>query len=225
MKRIIIFVTSVSLILFFNTTCALEIANVIGPDGGYVFYDKGSYNFGWRYLQCSPYDFSTIRLKDIKDLREDSGKETIVKLALRSCSENNANWHKFGWEIPKQVDLEKLLECFSYGFTRFSPDYYYLAVNELYDDGRYWVCTATSEGIKNTGDFCSECGAPANSWVPEKDQPPNPANLKDSKGWEIVILHKNFENTMNGVVEEIEYKNIPDEDLPEIIRVRAIRRF
>jgi len=27
--------------------------------------------------------------------------------------------------------LKKMLECFSYGLTRFSPDFYYLAVNRL----------------------------------------------------------------------------------------------
>jgi hypothetical protein len=28
----------------------------IGPAGGYVFYDKGSYSDGWRYLEASPND-------------------------------------------------------------------------------------------------------------------------------------------------------------------------
>ena len=32
----------------------------IGPAGGYIFYDKGSYSDGWRYLEAAPedYDFS-----------------------------------------------------------------------------------------------------------------------------------------------------------------------
>jgi len=32
----------------------------IGPAGGYVFYDKGNYNDGWRYLEAAPssYDYS-----------------------------------------------------------------------------------------------------------------------------------------------------------------------
>ena len=29
----------------------------IGPAGGYVFYDKGSYSEGWRYLEASPKDW------------------------------------------------------------------------------------------------------------------------------------------------------------------------
>ncbi|HPO50913.1 MAG TPA: DUF1566 domain-containing protein [Spirochaetota bacterium] len=31
----------------------------IGPAGGYLFYDKGSYSDGWRYLECAPTDQST----------------------------------------------------------------------------------------------------------------------------------------------------------------------
>jgi hypothetical protein len=31
----------------------------IGPAGGYIFYDKGSYSDGWRYLEAAPSDQST----------------------------------------------------------------------------------------------------------------------------------------------------------------------
>jgi hypothetical protein len=30
-----------------------------GPAGGYIFYDKGSYSDGWRYLEAAPSDQST----------------------------------------------------------------------------------------------------------------------------------------------------------------------
>ena len=30
-----------------------------GPAGGLIFYDKGSYSDGWRYLEAAPYDQST----------------------------------------------------------------------------------------------------------------------------------------------------------------------
>jgi hypothetical protein len=29
-----------------------------GPAGGFVFYDKGSYTNGWRYMEAAPYDQS-----------------------------------------------------------------------------------------------------------------------------------------------------------------------
>ncbi len=30
-----------------------------GPAGGWVFYDKGSYSSGWRYMEAAPSDYST----------------------------------------------------------------------------------------------------------------------------------------------------------------------
>ena len=32
----------------------------IGPAGGYIFYDKGSYTNGWRYLEAAPADMKVI---------------------------------------------------------------------------------------------------------------------------------------------------------------------
>jgi len=209
MKKILMIIISISLIFMFNT-CALEIANVIGPDGGYVFYDKGNYNFGWRYIQCAPYDFGELKDVDQKSIDE----------ALRLCNENSAEWHKYGWEIPTEAHLKKMLECFSYGLTRFSPDYYYLSVNNLYDVGHWWICDG---GVKNSGMYCTDCGkdAPAmENWVTEKDAPPDSKNLKGSGEWDPVVFHKNFNEAMNGVVEKVD-KN----SLPEIIRLRPIRRF
>jgi len=209
MKKIFLIIISVSLIFLLNT-CALEIANVIGPDGGYVFYDKGNYNFGWRYIQCAPYDFGELKNVDQKSIED----------ALRLCNENSAEWHKFGWEIPTEAHLKKMLECFSYGLTRFSPDYYYLSVNDLYDVGHWWICDG---GVKNSGMYCTDCGKSApvmENWVTEKDVPPDSKNLKDSKTWDPIVFHKNFNDAMNGVVEKADNNN-----LPEIIRLRPIRRF
>ena len=218
MKKLFLIIISVSMIFLLNT-CALEIANVIGPDGGYVFYDKGNYNFGWRYIQCSPYDFGELKVKE--------GGVIDIEEALRLCNENSAEWHKYGWEIPTEAHLKKMLECFSYGLTRFSPDYYYLSVNNLYDVGHSWVCIDPKEpkehkaigGVVNTGDYCIECGVeapPKSGWITEKDAPPDPKNLTNS--WEVVVLHKNFDDAMNGLVEKAE-------TLSDVIRLRAIRRF
>jgi hypothetical protein len=39
--------------VFLLCSCVLE-GGVPGPAGGYVFYDKGGYSDGWRYLECAP---------------------------------------------------------------------------------------------------------------------------------------------------------------------------
>jgi len=228
MKKITIVLTIVGTILFFNT-CALEIANVLGPDGGYVFYDKKNYTFGWRYIQCAPHDFGELR-GDISTL---AGRETIVREALKKCNDNSADWHKYGWELPTEADIRKMLECFSYGLTRFSPDYYYLAVDNLYDAGRWWVCGACvgsgEDGIKNRGDFCSNCGEPpgaSNGWITEKNDPPNPDLLTAPSLWNVKIFHKDFSQELNGTIEEVtsDFSRFTSSG-SQSIRVRAIRRF
>ena len=52
----------------FVQALALTLANSyqvgeVGPSGGYVFYDKGSYfdNSGWRYLECAPANYEYNR--------------------------------------------------------------------------------------------------------------------------------------------------------------------
>ncbi|MDR1220775.1 MAG: hypothetical protein LBK73_14345 [Treponema sp.] len=44
-----------ALLLCSCPTIVLE-GGVPGPAGGYVFYDKGEYSDGWRYLECAPKD-------------------------------------------------------------------------------------------------------------------------------------------------------------------------
>jgi len=107
-------------LIFLFSACALEIANVIGPGGGYVFYDKGNYKDGWRYKECSSFDVG--ELKDI-------GHESLAR-AVSLCINQSDDWYAYPWEIPDEADLKKMLECFSYGLTRFSSDYYYLSANK-----------------------------------------------------------------------------------------------
>ena len=53
----------------------------IGPAGGYVFYDKGYYSDGWRYLEAAPADLSVVAGKpsvDKSDSQYDSGDKIII---------------------------------------------------------------------------------------------------------------------------------------------------
>jgi len=122
MKKIALFVLPV---IFLFNACALEIANVIGPGGGYVYYDKGNYESGWRYKECSPFDLGELKKGVIKNI-DDSELARAVQL----CEEQTDPYYSYLWEIPDEADLKKMLECFSYGLTRFSPDYYYLAADK-----------------------------------------------------------------------------------------------
>ena len=40
--------------------CHVVLEPYIGPSGGYVFYDKGEYSDGWRYLEAAPADLRIV---------------------------------------------------------------------------------------------------------------------------------------------------------------------
>ena len=117
MKKLAVFVCILS---FMFTTCALEIANVIGPGGGWVFHDKGNYEGGWRYTMCAPHDFGQIKADD----------SDLIGKALEFCKENSGGWYKYDWELPTDDEVRKMLECFSYGLTQFSSEPHYLSIKD-----------------------------------------------------------------------------------------------
>jgi hypothetical protein len=179
-------------VIFMFSTCALEIANVIGPGGGYVYYDKGNYKDGWRYKECSPFD-----IWEFTDLNDVS-----LKKAIQLCKEQSDEWYAFEWELPSESDLKKILECFSYGLTRFKPDYYYLSVNkpETYDvsDTSTWGVVILHKNFEGAANGKVEK-------VPfKKDDNGNP--IKDDKGNFILADGNN-------------------EPISIVIRVRPIRKF
>ena len=115
MKKIIIIILPV---VFLFSTCALEIANVIGPGGGWVFFDKKNYDGGWRYIECAPIDIGEL---------EDSGTVSRQKAEDLCISFSGGGWISNPWQLPDDDQLRKMLECFSYGLTRFSSGRYYIS--------------------------------------------------------------------------------------------------
>jgi len=193
MKKAVLLIFPV--ILLFNA-CALEIANVIGPGGGYVYYDKGNYKDGWRYKECSPYDIGELKNVEVDEL----------KRALKLCEDQSDEWYRYPWELPDDADMKKMLECFSYGLTRFSPDYYYLSLSVNQPATYNYKDPSTWEVVILHKSFASK----ANGEVEKV------TTQKDDKGNTI------FDD--NGNITLLDSKGVAIKGNP-VIRVRPVRKF
>ncbi|GHT82791.1 hypothetical protein FACS1894137_02380 [Spirochaetia bacterium] len=71
----------------------LEGAPVISPIGGHVFYDKGEYSDGWRYLEAAP---------------KDAGEATWDK-AFQLC-DTFVYGGKDDWFLPSKDEMKKMLD-------------------------------------------------------------------------------------------------------------------
>ena len=119
MKKLLILVPV--LVLF--CACALEVANVIGPAGGYVFYDKRNYSDGWRYIECSPVDAGEIE--------KYSGSIQSINERLNRFSYGQHT----DWELPTESELKQMLRSFTWELTRFKDELKYVTA-----DGTVYGC-------------------------------------------------------------------------------------
>jgi hypothetical protein len=146
-KGIIILLAIFAVVLFFS--CGpLEGSEVIGPAGGYVFYDKGSYSGGWRYLESPP--------EDAGRLSGESGAIDFAE-ALKLADEfSYGGYHD--WRLPTDDEFNSLFDYFlkgslvndrppDNGGIRFSDTTFYLT-----SDNHAFSCktniTTNSEGKK-----------------------------------------------------------------------------
>jgi len=122
---------------------------------------------------------------DIGELK-DVGLDSLEK-AIQLCIDQSDDWYAYSWEIPDEADMKKMLECFSYGLTRFSPDYYYLSANKT----SHYDPSAPNSWNPKTWDpvvFHKNFEKALNGEVEKVsplDKDGNP--IKDSKGKPIVI--------------------------------------
>mgnify|MGYP000975969669 CR=1 FL=1 len=113
-----------------------------GPGGGWIFYDKGAYSDGWRYLEGAPVD-QVIQLewgcskKSIKGAAGQAlgtGRKNTAAI-LKGCDQpeiaaRRAAGYRGGgkedWFLPSRDELEKMSEFFiKSGVGNISPDHYW----------------------------------------------------------------------------------------------------
>jgi signal recognition particle subunit SEC65 len=101
MKKLIFCLTiSFAFICF---ACELEGAAVIGPGGGMVFYDKGLYKDGWRYLECT---FNPLKEYDNND------KPSNSEISDQITDFNTKNGKKSDWRWPTYDEAEKITKAY-----------------------------------------------------------------------------------------------------------------
>jgi hypothetical protein len=113
-----------------------------GPAGGWVFYDKGAYSDGWRYLEVAPRETETSvpRGKYVEkipgaDKAIGSGKRNtelilqskqdcqIIK-AAKICANSELNWFK-DWFLPSYSELQWFQLHRTTNFADLSVSYYW----------------------------------------------------------------------------------------------------
>jgi hypothetical protein len=112
-------------ITFYFSGCALEEAPVIGPAKGYVFFDKGVYSDGWRYLECAP--------KDIEFNFKMEKYNTDIEKAKTFVS-NFYHGGYNGWRIPNDWELNMMTKVLAKKTNNGYSKYYLSSEKTVY----YW---------------------------------------------------------------------------------------
>jgi hypothetical protein len=126
-----------------------------GPAGGWVFYDKGSYTEGWRYLEAAPADLSDAEWGAVDkgmagtETRTGSGKRNteriVAKLkdlgeggkAAQLCAGYELNGYR-DWFLPSKDELDLMyINLHTEGLGGFKESSWYWSSSE-YDDGNAW---------------------------------------------------------------------------------------
>jgi hypothetical protein len=126
-----------------------------GPAAGWVFYDKGYYSNGWRYLEAAPLELEfTAKPGPLNKFRGTEsglgyGKQNTAKIveyirvtnirdtcAAQMCAQLEFNGFK-DWFLPSKDELNLMYRNLKYkGFGEFKDDTYWSSTN--YDKNRAW---------------------------------------------------------------------------------------
>lgn len=126
-----------------------------GPGGGWIFYDKGNFSDGWRYLEAAPIDLSEYEIwgcyeKTISDARGTtigtgkSNTQAIVKscgasdISAKLCTAYRGGGKK-DWFLPSKDEINLMREVlYKAGIGNFSQDSYWSS-SELEDENKAWI--------------------------------------------------------------------------------------
>jgi hypothetical protein len=118
------YVVVVLLVGILPSSCVLE-GGVPGQAGGYVFYDKGRYSDGWRYLECAP---------------EDAGGECGWEVAKSRCDDYAYGGYD-DWRLPSDTEIDWMYyNLHKKGMGNFKIDYYFAS----YSNGRSYLLDFSS---------------------------------------------------------------------------------
>ena len=113
----------------------------IGPAGGYIFYDKGSYSDGWRYLEAAPSDQSSsaewgcygISISGADGTAVGTGEQNTIDIeagcttpgtAADICANLSLGGYS-DWFLPSKDELNLMYQNLKlFGVGGFADDYY-----------------------------------------------------------------------------------------------------
>lgn len=113
----------------------------IGPAGGYIFYDKGFYSYGWRYLEAAPNDLGErYKLGNYYSFRNHGSLGTSVSIGTG------------------QSNTEKIIENNEKGAARACADYTYGGFDDWFLPSKAELdLMYTNLAEKGLGNFQNDC--------------------------------------------------------------------